>query len=372
MRAAGRLRCALPWLAAVLALTPLAANAQATGTAPAGPGATGKVSIYFDNDFLGPGQSNIQALIPLLRDDRVDLVGIGVVTGDAWLKEEMAHTLRFLEIAGRTDVPVLAGAEMPLLRTQSEMRAWETRYGAIPWKGAWNAAKPGRSYHPDDPAIIPDLAEGAPRQKPAREDAISFLIREVRAHPHQIIIVTAGPLTDIALAVRIAPDLPQLAKEIVIEGGGIDSALARVTGNTDYATDFNFLFDPEAAHIVLTAAWPRVTILGNVTGSVKVTPELAARIGAAGTPVAHYFDSYAKRGQPMWDEIVTAVAVDRSLVQDEILVRMDVDLLPGPSYGQAQIWNEHFAPNMGEREVHLVRSIDTERFLSGFVAQATR
>jgi inosine-uridine nucleoside N-ribohydrolase len=373
MRVAAPFGRALPLLAALLAFAPIAAGAQvADKPAAPGPAATGKSMIYFDNDFLGPGQSNIQALIPLLRDDHVDLVGIGVVTGDAWLKEEVAHTLRFLEIAGRGDVPVLAGAEMPLMRTQAEMHAWELRYGMVPWKGAWNAAKPGRSYHPDDPSIVPDLVEGAPRLKPSPEDAIAFLIREVRAHPHQITIVTAGPLTNIALAVRIAPDLPRLVKEIVIEGGGIDRALARVTGNTDYGTDFNLLFDPEAAHIVLTAAWPRVTMLGNVTGSVKVTPELATRIGAAGTPVARYFDSYARRGQPMWDEIVTAVAADRTLVTDEVVVRMDVDLLPGSTYGQAQIWNEEFAPKMGEREVHLVRSIDTGRFLSRFVAQASR
>ena len=356
----------LPWLAAVLAFAPLAADAQPAASSP------DKVSIFFDNDFLGPGQSNIQALIPLLRDPKVDLVGIGVVTGDAWLKEEMAHTLRFLEIAGRGEVPVLAGAEMPLLRTQVEMRNWEARYGAIPWKGAWNAPKPGRTYHPDDPTVVPPPPEGAASLKPANEGAVAFLIRQVRAHPHQITIVTAGPLTDIALAVRIAPDLPALAKEIVIEGGGVDTALARVTGNTDYSTDFNFIFDPEAAHIVLTAPWPRVTVMGNVTGSVKVTPEYAAAIGKAGTPVARYFDSYAKRGQPMWDEIVSAVAADRTLVTDEIVVRMDVDLLPGPTYGQAQIWNAQFAPKAGEREVHLIRAIDTGRFLSGYAAQASR
>jgi inosine-uridine nucleoside N-ribohydrolase len=103
--------------------------------------ADGPVLIYFDNDFLGPGQSNIQALIPLLRAPDVRLSGIGVVTGDAWLAEELAHTLRFLEIAGRADVPVFAGARMPLIRTQTEMKAWEMRYGRVPWKGAWNSPK---------------------------------------------------------------------------------------------------------------------------------------------------------------------------------------------------------------------------------------
>jgi inosine-uridine nucleoside N-ribohydrolase len=72
--------------------------------------------VYVDNDYLGPGQSNIQSLIPLLRTPGVRLLGIGVVTGDAWLAEETAHVLRFLEIAGRTDIPVFAGAQLPLIR----------------------------------------------------------------------------------------------------------------------------------------------------------------------------------------------------------------------------------------------------------------
>jgi hypothetical protein len=91
-----------------------------------------KVSIFFDNDFLGPGQSNIQSLIPLLRDERVKLMGVGVVTGDAWMTEETAHALRFLEIAKRPDVPIHPGAEMPLMRTQAEMANWEARYGRCP------------------------------------------------------------------------------------------------------------------------------------------------------------------------------------------------------------------------------------------------
>jgi len=353
-------------LTAITATLVLIANPAIAQTKPP------QALVYFDNDFIGPGQSNIQALIPLLRDPEVTLIGIGVVTGDAWLKEETAHVLRFLEIAGRTDVPVIEGAEMPLIRTQREMANWEGRYGRIVWKGAWNAARPDRAYHPQDAALIPPMPEGAPKTKASTEDAVHFLVRQLRAHPGQVTIVTAGPLTNVALALRIAPDIAGLAKEIVIEGGGLDSAVARVTGNTDYATDFNFLFDPEAAHIVLTSPWKRITILGNVTGSAKVTPDLAETIGKSSAPVAQYFKSYAKRGQPLWDEIATSVAIDRSLATSELVARMDVDLLPGPSYGQAQIWKDEMAPGNGEQEVHIVQSIDVPRFLASFTEQASR
>lgn len=358
-------------LSALLASCMLASSAFAQ-TTPAATPPPAKVSVFFDNDFLGPGQSNIQSLIPLLRDDRVKLLGVGVVTGDAWMTEETAHALRFLEIARRPEVPIHPGARMPLMRTQAEMANWEARYGKVPFKGAWSTPRPGRTYHPQDPELIPPMPEGAPTIKASGEDAVHALIRNVRAHPGEVTIVSAGPLTNIALALRIAPDIAGLAKEIVIEPGKLDTAVARVTGNTDYATDFNFLFDPEAAHIVLTAPWKRVTVMGNVTAAAKATQPLVDRIGAAGAPVATYLKTYARIGQPLWDEITVAVAIDRSLVTEELVARMDVDTLPGPSYGQPVVWSAEMAPNSGEREVHIVRAIDVHRFVETFVAQASK
>lgn len=331
-----------------------------------------KSLVYFDNDFFGPGETNIQALIPLVTRDDIQIVGIGVVTGDGWLKEEAAHVLRFLEIAGRPEIPVFLGAEMPLLRTRAEMRSWEGLYGRLPWKGAWNDPMQGRSYHPDQPALIPPMPEGEPAIKASGEDAIAFLIRTVRANPGKVTIVTAGPLTNIALAIRIAPDLPALAKEIICEGGKFDDEVSQVTVNTDYSTDFNFLFDPEAAHIVLSSPWRQITIVGDVTTNIRFTPQLKERIGTAGTPVAKYVGKYARVDMPFWDEITAAVAVDRSLVTKDLVALMDVDTLPGPHYGRARIWNDEYAPHAGEQHVHIVQAIDARRFTEGFVAAASK
>jgi len=349
----------------------LVAALPAPATTAQQPASAAPVRIFFDNDFLGPGQSNVQAMIPLLRDERVVLDGVGVVTGDAWMTEEVQHLLRFLEIARRPDVKVHAGAEMPLLRTPAEMANWEAAFGKVPFKGAWNAPRPGRSYHPDQPRLIPPMPEGKPTLKPAADDAVTALIRAVRAHPGQVTIVAAGPLTDIALALRIAPELADLAKGIVIEAGKVDTGFGRATGNTDYATDFNFLFDPEAAHIVLTAPWKRITAVGNVSSSVKMTPELADRIAASGKPVGDYVKRYARLGQPLWDEITVAVAIDPSLVTEEVVAHLDVETQRSASYGQPLIWKPDMA-TAGTREVHLVRAIDAERFTRRFVEQAAR
>lgn len=359
-----------PAAAASPDVSPAAKAAAKVGPKASGKAADNRVMIFFDNDFLGPGQSNIQSMIPLLRDPRVNLLGVSVVTGDAWMTEETAHLLRFLEIAGRPDVPVYKGSAMPLLRTQAEMANWEARFGRIPFKGAWNAPRPGRTYHPDEPDLVPPLPEGAPTIKARREGAVEALIAAVRAHPGQVTIVAAGPLTNIALALRVAPDIAQLAKEVVIEPGKLDTAFARTTSNTDYSTDFNFLFDPEAAHIVLTAPWKAITLVGNVSSSVRASPEVIAKIAASQSPVARYFKTYARTGQPLWDEITVAVAVDRSLVTQDLTVRMDVDTMPGMHYGEPQVWPEETAPRTGVRQVHLVRAIDADRFLSGFVGQA--
>jgi len=355
-------------LTMLLAATSLLAMAPAAAAAKE----DDRVMVFFDNDFLGPGQSNIQSMIPLLRDERGNLIGGGVGTGDAWMTEETQHLLRFLEIAGRPDVPVYKGASMPLLRTQAEMANWEARYGRIPFKGAWNAPRPGRTYHPNEPDLVPPLPEGTPRIEARANGAVDALIAAVRAHPGKVTIVSAGPLTNIALALRVAPDIAQLAKEIVIEPGKLDTAFARTTSNTDYSTDFNFLFDPEAAHIVLTAPWTSITLGGNVSSKVKATPEVVDRIAGARTPVANYVKTYARLGQPFWDEITVAVAIDRSLVTEDLVVRMDVDTMPGMHYGEPQVWTEEMAPKAGERPVHVVRAIDEERFLAGFVAQARK
>lgn len=343
------------------------ASAQANSSAP-----DNRAMVWLDNDFQGPGQSNIQALIPLIRDPQVRVLGLGVVTGDQWLEEETRHVLRFLEIAGRSDVPVAKGAGTPLIRSLPEMKAWEARFGPVPWKGAWNDPKPGRQYHPQEPDLVPPMPEGEPVTRPVAQDAVHRLIDEVRAHPGQVTIICAGPLTNIALALRIAPDLAAKAKGIVLQGGGYDMQAARVLDNADYATDFNFIFDPEAAHIVLTAPWAKITVVGNVTTSARMTQDLTNRIAEAGTPMARYVAQYARINQPLWDEMTAAIAVDPTLVTKSFTARMDVDLMPGAGYGTAQIWKEELAPHRGEQVVTVVSAIDVPRFLARFAAQAAQ
>src|ERR1700740_2659282 len=100
-------------------------------------GADGRRAVIIDQDMFGPGGSNMNSVLMLLQAPDVDVLGIVVSSGDGWRDEEIAQTLRMLELVGRTDVPVYAGAVFPLLNSAARTKAWERRYGALVWKGAW-------------------------------------------------------------------------------------------------------------------------------------------------------------------------------------------------------------------------------------------
>src|SRR5271155_2138364 len=85
--------------------------------------------IIINEDCSGPGGSNMQTLALLIQSKRVEVLGITVVSGDQWRDEEVAHTLRLLEIMGRTDIPVMSGAAYPLVRTREEAMEWQERDG---------------------------------------------------------------------------------------------------------------------------------------------------------------------------------------------------------------------------------------------------
>src|SRR5712691_8200079 len=106
----------------------------------------GKRKIIVDQDAAGPAGTDQQSMLLLIQSPQTEVVGITVVTGDQWLRAEVAHTLRMLELIGRTDIPVVPGAEYPLVRRRQETEQWEQRYGYVAWLGAWTP----RFYHPPD------------------------------------------------------------------------------------------------------------------------------------------------------------------------------------------------------------------------------
>src|SRR3977135_3938147 len=112
--------------------------------------------VIINEDCSGPGGSNLQTLLVMIQSPQVEVLGITVVSGDQWRDEEVAHTLRLLEIIGRTDIPVVPGAVFPLVRRREETQLWQERYGKVIYAGAWD----DRWWH--EANVIPPMKEGQP------------------------------------------------------------------------------------------------------------------------------------------------------------------------------------------------------------------
>ena len=256
-----------------------------------------KIKVIVDQDARGPGTSDMQAILVFLQSDAFEVLGITTASGDQWVREETQHVLRLVEIAERTDVPVVQGAEHPLVNSKEECERWEALYGKLEYKGCWTEHfLAGRStifeqsYHP--PEIVPPLPEGAPQIKPHPGTAAQFIVDMVRKYPGQVVLWSGAPLTNFALAVRLDPEVATLAKELVIMGGGIyaDKGGIRLT---DARREFNWWFDPEAARIVLRAPWKRVTITPiDISVKTRLSSEIRAEIAQADTSVARYLAEY--------------------------------------------------------------------------------
>ena len=342
--------------------------------------------VLIDQDGSGPGGSNQMAMLALLEAPQVEVLGITMVTGNAWRDEETLHTLRMLELTGHGNVPVAKGAVFPLVRNEQDTRLAEAINGRVTWLGAWGqgpttlveTASGVKPITPDHlvahgPYDIPPMPEGQPTLKPIDEDAVHFLIRQVRAHPHEVTIYAAGPMTNIALAIAMDPEFAGLTKGIVLMGGSLNPR----TDDPEFATsprhEFNFWFDPEAAHIVLRAAWPRVDVT-TVDVSVKapfteaMLDAIASRkAGGAQTPAAKYIAAWSQDRYYLWDELAACAWLDPTLITKEERLYMDVDLNHGPSYGDTITWTEKLKPATGVRLVHAQVDVDLARFQKMFV-----
>ena len=325
--------------------------------------------VIINEDCSGPGGSNMQTLLLLIQSPQVEVLGITVVSGDQWRDEEVAHTLRLLEIIGRTDIPVVPGAEFPLIRTRAESQLWQQLYGKVAYAGAWD----DRWWH--ESAVVPPLLEGQPTTTPADEDAAHFMIRMVRKYPHEVTIYEGGPMTNTALAISLDPQFPELAEELVFMGG----SLSPDTDNPEFLNnprhEFNFWFDPEAAEIALRAPWKKIVCTPtDISVKTHMTPALAKQIEASGTPLARYvarFAMFTPGADIMWDELAAAAWIDPTLITKSETRYMTVDLDHGAGYGNTLTWSADGNPRLGAQLVEIQFDLNTEKFYQMFVTLMT-
>ena len=315
--------------------------------------------IILDTDFGMVPQDDCYALMFALNSPELEILGVTTVAGNLSIEQGTADVLRLLEIAGREEIPVYRGADMPLVHETSEYAM--TRHGR--W---WS----------DAPATPPD--GGFARKRVEAVGAVEFIVSTVEAHPGELTIVAIGPLTNVAMALRQAPGLAGKVKQLYIMGGAV-AALPDGAGNATPNAEFNFWVDPEAARIVLRSGVPIVLSPLNVSRKSNLSRDWYQKLVARDTPLTRLireregplYEDDAERVVLMYDQIAVASLVDPSLVTTAELY-VDVDTNRGISYGTS-VGGEALWPGAeGARKMQVQHQLDWPRFISMFVERVTR
>lgn len=292
-----------------------------------------KIKVIADQDSAGPQGTNFLSLLMLLRAPQIDLLGITTISGDQWVSPATVFALWGVELAGRPDVPVIKGVEMPLLNTPREQELREQLFGSYPgWHGSFNpdAPKPDFTWAPPG---------GYPKLKPRPGRAADFIVDTVRANPDQVVLYCAGPLTNIALAIAMDPGIVPLTKAIYIMGG-----------SSGGGPELNWWWDPEAAAMVMRAPWKDIEVTPFEAGAqVWSSEQLMRRVAEAGGPLSNYIrQAYLESKAPagtslwsmMWDELTVASIIDPSVITRSETMYLDVDITHGPKYGHTVVWKK--------------------------------
>ncbi|AQS48435.1 nucleoside hydrolase [Thioclava nitratireducens] len=243
--------------------------------------------IIIDTD---PGQDDAVAILLALASPELEVLGITCVAGNVPLPLTSKNARVVCELAGRTDVPVYAGCDRPLAR---ELVTAEYVHGKTGLDGI-------------------ELPE--PQMPLQEQHAVDFLIETLRDHPAgSVTLCPLGPLTNIATALRRAPDIAEKIAEIVLMGGAYFEV-----GNTTPAAEFNIHVDPQAAEIVFTSGVPLVVMPLDVThkalttrARVEAFRNLGTRVGHAVASWTDFFErfdmaKYGSEGAPLHDPCVIA------------------------------------------------------------------
>ena len=299
------------------------------------------IPIVIDCD---PGHDDAIAILLALASPEVELRGLTTVAGNQTLDKTTRNALKVLELVGRTDVPVAAGADKPLRRP---LRTAAHVHGESGLEG-------------------PDLPE--PTTRPVELHAADFLAELIEPG---VVLVPTGPLTNVALLLDRHPDVKDRLDRIVWMGGAI------AEGNVTPAAEFNAFVDPEAAAAVFGSGIP-VTMIGlDVTHMALFTPEHADRLrgtGKAGRVVAELSDffqtfhseRYGFDGSPIHDALAVADVIDPTLV---MRLHCNVEIETASQFCDGRTVVDRWLVMDGPRNADVGIDVDAARFLELLVAR---
>jgi inosine-uridine nucleoside N-ribohydrolase len=317
--------------------------------------------IVFDTD---PGFFNDDghAAVMLLRSpEKVTILGMTLVSGNTWPAEGADFMWQALEAAGRTDIPLFLGAQAPLMHTVAMARAEARQWGPFEYIAAFGTP----------------LVTSARKAKIRRQNGVDFLIQEISKSPGGVTVLAIGPMTNIAMALRLRPDLETKIRQIVFMGGNV-----RVPGNVSKYAEVNFWFDPEAAQVVLRSKIPRKTMFGlDICNRAVLTRAMFDEIVAVKTPVTQLYKEALGNQYPgflknpnttgyIWDALAAGYLIDPKIVTKSESLYLDVDSAFGKRYGSVRQLDRGLAPDATAVDVML--DLDFPKFFRIYKDLLTR
>jgi inosine-uridine nucleoside N-ribohydrolase len=238
-----------------------------------------------------PGIDDALALFLVLASPEIELIAITTNYGNVAVNLTTRNALALLELTDSKSIPVARGCASPLV----------------------NAPVSGSLVHGQNGLCNVELPE--PQIQPIELYAVDLIIEKVMANPNAVTLVSIGPLTNLALAVRQEPRLVQNVREVVLMGGALC-----VPGNISSAAEFNVFADPHAAQVVLHAGWPLRMVTLDVTSKVLLSFDRIRTLAANGNPVTafieHAMEYYVQyvAGIEMHDPLCLAALCDPELI----------------------------------------------------------
>jgi inosine-uridine nucleoside N-ribohydrolase len=322
--------------------------------------------VLFDTDsclFCDDGA----ALVMLLRTPQVTVPGITVVPGNVWAAQGAEYMFHILELMKRPQIPVYTGAHAPMVHSVAMARESERRWGKLEYMGAF-------ADNPDE--VKPAPGARLTGKKPHHDGAVEFLISEIERNPGEVTILAIGPMTNIALALRMKPEIETKIKRIVFMGGNI-----HVPGNASPAAEFNFWFDPEAARIVLRSRIPQKVMFSlDICNTAPLRKQHFDELVAVKTPITdliredwgNRYPGYLHKADAisyLWDALAAAYLIDPGYVTKWEKAYLDVDAHWGKYYGATVPLDRKAAPLATPVEVAL--QLDFKRVWALFKQKLT-
>ena len=298
---------------------------------------SGPTPVILDCD---PGHDDAIALLLALASPEIELLGVTTTHGNQTLEKTTANALRVLELAGRADVPVAAGADRPLVR--------EPHVAA--------------HVHGESGLDGPTLPTAAHHQ--IGQPAVDFIVEQLVSSPRPVTLVPTGPLTNIARVLEATGG--ENIERIVLMGGAI------AEGNITPAAEFNIWADPEAAERVFHSGLD-VTMIGlDVTHKALLTSAMAAelrgrgRIGAFVADLVEFFkryheETYGWDGAPIHDAVAVGHVIVPGLVETQ-LRNVEIELVSDLCLGRTvvDLWRRTDRPP----NIHVGVDVDVDAFFS--------